>query len=273
MSRSLSATTLRLAWLGSLAACTSGQRENADAAAPTDAAPVSVSDAIVAVTSPLADAARVEMDGGAADALTYDLGTDFSFARNPNGAWSYGYTVGATLAVDQFALDTYVADAGGDPIAFWHPANPATSSAGYYPYVAENTGSVSASEEASWALRPREVAMEGSNVGQYSVVRFVAPSAGTYQVQVHFEGIHFRLSSTDVHVVGGDAGLFASNIGGYGGDPAFHDIEGGSPSADFDGAVPLRANDVVMFAVGYGTNMTNYNDTTGLTVHIVRTGK
>jgi hypothetical protein len=32
------------------------------------------------------------------------------------------------------------------------------------------------------------------------------------RVRAHFEGIHFRLSTTDVHVVAGDAGVFASNI-------------------------------------------------------------
>jgi hypothetical protein len=223
--------------------------------------------------APSEGGARSEAEGGVASgSFAFDLGADFSFARNPNGAWRYGYTVGTALGVDQFELDSYVADSGADPIAFWHPADPATNAAGYYPYVAENSGSVSASEEDSWALRPREVAIEGSNSGQYAVIQFVAPVAGKYGVQAHFEGIHFRLSTTDVHVLAGDAGLFASNVVGYGGDVAFHAIEGANPTADYAGAVRLQANDVLTFAIGYGTNMTNYNDTTGLTVHIVLTG-
>ena len=226
------------------------------------------------------DAGSPSFEGGtgAVDAnvpdgsLVFDLGADFSFARNPNGAWRYGYTAGTTLAVDQFALDTFVPNAGTDPIAFWHPAAPATATDGYYPYVAENSGSVSASEEASWALRPHEVAMEASSIGQYSVVQFVAPLAGSYQVQVHFEGVHFRLSTTDVHVLAGDAGLFAANIDGYGGDPAFHVVQGASPTADYQGTVALQPNDVMTFAIGYGIDMTYGNDTTGLTVHIVYLG-
>jgi hypothetical protein len=214
-----------------------------------------------------------DADGGLPEgALTFDLGADFSRTRNPNGPWRYGYTVGKALAVDQFALDSYVPDAGSDPISFWHPADPDSTGAGYYPYVAENSGSASASEEASWALRPQEVAVEGSNSGQYGVIQFVAPVAGMYRVLAHFEGIHFRLSTTDVHVVAGDAGLFASNISGYGGDPAFHLVEGANPTADYEGAVSLRDGDVLSFAVGYGTNMTNTNDTTGLTVRIVLSG-
>ena len=87
--------------------------------------------------------------------------------------------------------------------------------------------------------RPQEVAIEGSNSGQYGVVEFVAPFAGSYAIQAHFEGVHFRLSSTDVHVLAGDAGLFAAQINGYGGDPAFHAVEGSSPAADYEGTATL----------------------------------
>jgi hypothetical protein len=221
------------------------------------------------VTAGASADAAVPGDGGA---VVFDLGADFSFASNPNGVWRYGYTTGAEPAVDQVALDTFVPDSGGDPVAFWHPYETAVVGAGYYPYVAENAGDVAASEEASWAVRAHEVAMEGSNSGQYSVVQFVAPRAGTYQVHAHFEGIHFRLSTTDVHVLAGDAGIFAASIDGYGGDPAFHAVEGGSPTADYDGALPLEVGDLVTFAIGYGSNETNYNDTTGLTARIVFAG-
>jgi hypothetical protein len=220
-----------------------------------------------------ADGAPGGLDAGAPDGgIAFDLGADFSFASNPNGPWRYGYTVGPALDVEQFALDTLVPDAGGDPIAFWHPWSPATIADGYYPYVAENSGPVASAEEASWALYPQEVAMEASNSGQYSMVQFVAPFAGSYQIKAHFEGVHFRLSTTDVHVLAGDAGLFAANIDGYGGDPTFHVVEGASPTADYQGTVTLQAGDVLTFAVGYGTDMTDYNDTTGLTAHIVFVG-
>ena len=43
--------------------------------------------------------------------------------------------------------------------------------------------------------------MEASNSGQYSLIRFVAPKLGTYRITARFEGIHFGLSSTDVHVL------------------------------------------------------------------------
>ncbi len=58
--------------------------------------------------------------------------------------------------------------------------------------------------------------------------------------------------------------LFHADIDGYGGDPAFHKVEGRNPTANYSGQVELKANDTVTFAVGYGTNKTNSGDTTGL---------
>ena len=61
-------------------------------------------------------------------------------------------------------------------------------------------------------MRPGEVAMEASIPGQYSLVRFVAPVAGTYKVSAQFEGIHYGLSTTDVHVLHNATSLFNAPI-------------------------------------------------------------
>jgi len=208
----------------------------------------------------------------------FDLGRDFSFSVNPNGPWRYGYTGGTTLQSGSFVLDTFGVGPDDGGIGFWHPSdgggvyapisNPDDGGGGYYPYVACNPGAATVIYSASWAARSREIAMEASNAGQFSVVEFMAPETGQYQVQAHFEGIHFRLSSTDVHVLLGDIELWHSSIAGYGGDPAAHAIAGTSPAADYTDTVSVQANDVISFAVGFGSDDTNYNDTTGLTVHI-----
>ncbi len=111
--------------------------------------------------------------------------------------------------------------------------------------------------------------MEASNGGQYSVVRFTVPVAGSYQVTARFEGVHFGLSTTDVHVMHRSTSLFAADIDGYGGDPAFHATEGENPVTVYAGSVKLEAGDTVDFAVGYGTNRTHYFDTTGLFARLV----
>ena len=72
-----------------------------------------------------------------------------------------------------------------------------------------------------------------------------------------------KAASGDVVVV-----ATVPDIDGYGGDPAFHRMEGASPAAVYAGTVELEAGDSIDLAVGYGTNRTHYSDTTGLSARI-----
>jgi len=151
-------------------------------------------------------------------------------------------------------------------VDMWHPA---AGQAGYYPYIAQNRDSVTKHDISnSWALRPGEIGMEGSNNGQYSVLRFTVPKAGKYRIKVVFEGVHVRLSTTDVHVLLNYTHLFDNVIEGYGGDPSFHATVGAHPSTTFENEISLQKGEMLYFAVGYGTNGTFYNDTTGLLISI-----
>ena len=200
-------------------------------------------------------------------ATTFDLSADFSFRNSPNSVWQYGYSATNSLDPREFRADEY-ADASG-PVGFWHPSVSSGPGPGWYPYISYNqTQQSQFGSQKGWAVRSGEVAMEGSSTGQYSLVRFVAPRAGSYKISAQFEGVHFGLSTTDVHVLRNGKSLFDADINGYGGDPAFHKIEGSSPTAAYTGQVKLKAHDIVTFAVGYGKNKTNSCDTTGLFVHI-----
>jgi hypothetical protein len=201
-------------------------------------------------------------------ATTFDLNEDFSVNQNPGKVWAYGYSETNSLDPAQFRLDAYAAKAG--PLVFWHPATTDRPGPGYYPYVAYNpTAQSQYGSSNGWAARPGQVAMEASNTGQFSLVRFTAPSAGTYAISARFEGVHFGLSTTDVHVLHNAKSLFDAFIEGYGGDPAFHKVEGASPTASYSGQAELKANDTVTFACGYGKNKTHYGDTTGLFARII----
>ena len=201
-------------------------------------------------------------------ASTFDLNGDFSSRQNPNTVWEYGYSETNSLDPAQFHLDTYTAQAG--PLAFWHPEHTDRPGPGYYPYVAYNpTVQSQYGSSNGWAARSGEVAMEASNTGQYSLVRFVAPSAGVYEISARFAGVHFGLSSTDVHVLHNSKSLFDGWIEGYGGDPAFHKVEGAYPTASYSGKVELKLKDTVTFACGYGRNKTHFSDTTGLFARLV----
>jgi hypothetical protein len=205
---------------------------------------------------------------------TFDLSADFSFQENPHTVWQYGYSATNSLAPDQFRLDRQSdrvdmqCDSTGS-IGFWHPAANKGPGPDYYPYVAYNTTKQSQVGCKGWAVKAGEVAMEASNTGQYSLVRFAAPSAGSYQISAKFEGIHFGLSTTDVHVLHNDKSLFDADIDGYGGDPTFHKVQGASPTAEYSGQITMKANDTITFAVGYGKDKTNSGDTTGLFAQVI----
>lgn len=205
---------------------------------------------------------------GAQSQTSFDVGADFSLEKNPNGVWQYGYSLTKSLEPSEFRLDTQteIVDATG----FWHPAENKGPGPGYYPYIAYNrTKETQYGSRKGWAVRAGQVAMEASNSGQYSLIRFVAPRRGTYRITARFEGIHFGLSTTDVHVLHNSSTLFSANIEGYGGDPGFHKVEGANPRAEYSGEIVLQENDTVTFACGYGANKTHFGDTTGLQARIV----
>jgi len=203
---------------------------------------------------------------------TFDLAADFSLHDNPNKVWQYGYSAANSLAPDQFRLDKY--SDGGSPIVFWHPAASSGPGPGYYPYVAYNTTKQSQAWPSAngWVVRGGEVAMEASNSGQYSLVRFVAPASGNYKITAQFTGVHVW-STTDVHVLHNGTSLFDADIDGYGSDPAFRKVEGASPTAAYSGQLEMKANDTLTFAVGYGKNKTNSGDTTGLFARVILIAK
>ncbi len=199
---------------------------------------------------------------------SFDLSRDFSLRDNPNKVWQYGYSATNSLAPDQFRLDKH-ADVTG-PVGFWHPDASSGPGPGYYPYIAYNTTKQSQAWPSpnGWVVRRGEVAMEASNSGQYSLVRFVAPVAGTYKISAQFSGVHVW-STTDVHVLHNGASLFDADIDGYGGDPAFRKVQGANPTAQYSGQIRMKANDTVTFVVGYGKNKTNSGDTTGLFARVI----
>ena len=202
---------------------------------------------------------------------TFDLSADFSLQNNPNRVWQYGYSATSSLALDQFRIDKHAEMSG--PIGFWHPDANAGPGPGYYPYIAYNTTKQSQTWPSpnGWVVRGGEISMEASNSGQYSLVRFVAPAAGTYKISAQFAGVHVW-STTDVHVLHNSTSLFDADIDGYGGDPAFRKVQGASPTAAYSGQIEMKANDIVTFAVGYGKNKTNSGDTTGLFAQVVLLG-
>jgi len=189
---------------------------------------------------------------------------DIPFDKNPSRYWQVGYSLHKVLSPADFRLCTF-ADTS-NVVGMWHPSQ---GRPGYYPYTGQNrTTTLQSDPTNSWSARPGQIVMEGSNTGQFSMLRFIAPVSGEYKLSAVFEGVHRRLSTTDVHILLNDRHLFDDIIDGYGGDPSFFAITGGHPVSSYTETLRLNKNDVLTFAVGYGPNKSHFNDTTGLMLSI-----
>jgi hypothetical protein len=157
--------------------------------------------------------------------------SQFSSANNPNGEWSYGFTpsLGANLLGWELA--------GAEP---WVLGNP--------------TGK---RQDCGTGQTPTNLLdIHPGEAGQYSVVRWTAPTAGQFRIAGSFEGIDPRPTTTDVHVLLDGVPLFNGEIGSF------------KVPMRFDFVKTLNAGDTVDFAVGYGTDGNFLNDSTGLTATI-----
>lgn len=185
----------------------------------------------------------------------YDAAADFSATMNPAGVWSYGWspTLGGT-----FNLNTEVAAFGGGAIQ-WQGNQPPNADGN--PSVFKNV-SGSILNISSITMPVGALALHPGSGGQYSIVRFTAPSSGQYLISANFMGLDIYPTSTDVHVLINGASQFDGLVNGY-----------GLPSTAFTPTYStLSAGGIVDFVVGFNAGVgpdipspTFHNDSTGLT--------
>lgn len=178
-------------------------------------------------------------------APTYDAASDFSFASNPNGVWSYGYetSIGGTFT-------GYGQTATLNSVQFWQGSAD-------WPHVSFNpTGSDVIF--ASTTFRAGRVNLHPGENGEFSVIRFTAPTAGDYSLDSAFNmrsdgGTH----STDVHVLLNNVSQFSDLV-------TFFDDQ-----KAFTQTFQLGMNDTLDFVVG--PNGEFFGDTTELQARLEQT--
>lgn len=200
-----------------------------------------------------------------ASATIYNAATDFSATSNPNGVWSYGWsaTLGGLFTAD--AANSVIQNLGGIPgVVQWRGNLPPNADGN--PSVFENT-TVSSVIDGTISMPAGALAMHPGSSGQYSVIQFIAPTAGQYSISAAFLGLDFAgPTSTDVHVLVNGLVDFNSVVNGF-----------GAPSTtSFSSLVTLASGGTIDFVVGdnggaggqdaSGPNF--YNDSTGLSATI-----
>lgn len=101
-------------------------------------------------------------------------------------------------------------------------------------------------------FEPKGLAFHPGPKGEYSVVRWTAPSPGDYQVSCAFTGIDGK-TTTDVHVLHGGRSLFDGLI----------NLNGQGKRTDFKTPLHLQKGETVDFVVGFGNGSYTF-DSTGI---------
>lgn len=179
-----------------------------------------------------------------------NAGADFSIASNPNGVWSYGSrTLANLLNTGTFAAYGFSGSFGA--FDYW------AMTAGFsVPSVFKNM-SATPTPYLTVLMQSQQLALHPGSSAEYSIVRFTAPSAGTYDVSTLFTGIDIVGTTTDVHVLVDGTSYFSGFVTGYADSVSF-----------INSALQLGAGSVLEFAVGAGAQG-NYNyDSTSLDVAV-----
>ena len=218
-----------------------------DAGGDTGASPSDAAADTATIKDAETDVATVDAsDAGAADAadadgphvVAYDAVRDYSHTANPNGPWSYGYTPafeGDGGSSDGGSLKVFSTNAvlsAGQPSIWYDPTNVVSGA----PCGWRNEG-----DAGQYGVSPGQVSFHPGAAGEYTIVRWKAPTAGTFNVHVKFfagdtgdtEGFLVHQGITLIHDAHTDtnpthdlavtvaAGDYVDAVVGYNGDFAF----------------------------------------------------
>ena len=184
----------------------------------------------------------------AAQATSWTAAGDFSAVSNPNGAWSYGWSASRGSG---FNLDTVATTVSG--IDVWN-----YSSTQVEPDVFHNGTSDTIAPGGTNPIPPGGLAFHPGPSGQNAVVRWTAPSTGSYVIEATFTGRDSaRGTTTDVAVLSNGAELWSGEVTGYLATQSY-------PASRLN----LNAGDTVDFTVGFGIDLNYSYDSTGLSADI-----
>jgi hypothetical protein len=173
---------------------------------------------------------------------------------NPDGPWSYGWSMSLGSAFGPYTQYVPSASAYNGVINLWTSATMVSAlyPDGYLPAAFVNP-STTAETVNTLTAQPGQFFVHPGPVGQYSIARWTAPRAGTYSTHVTFAGIDVGPTTTDVHVQHNGVDIASGNINVADGGNAFRT----NPSVD------VAQGDTLDFAVGFGGNGFS-NDSTAL---------
>ena len=179
----------------------------------------------------------------------YDASADFSATSNPDpldgGVWSYGQE--ATLG-GPFALYTTTTGSAGSVPGWTNNGLPQLSD--------NQSGSVFSDPRngGTITIQPNQLDLHPGPSGEYSILRFTAPTTSMYSFSGSFNGADSHPTTTDVHVLLNGLSIADGGI----------NVNGGGNTASLaSSSLALTKGQTLDFAVGFGGNGYGF-DSTGL---------
>lgn len=183
--------------------------------------------------------------GLASASTTYNAFVDFSGTTNPSpdGIWQYGYSSGLGSS-----FNLYLAQSFECSLTKWQIP-------GMIPPVVEKNETQSDIHCYGCIFPTSEfISLHPGPNGEYSVLRWTAPSAATWKITAIFKSLRSSVNTTtDVHLLHNSVPVQSSYVDGT----------LTTPGVDLSTTLTLDAGDFVDFAVGDGGNGMGF-DTTGL---------
>ncbi len=186
----------------------------------------------------------------------YDASADFSITTNPSpldgGVWSYG---AETTLGSAFSLDATPRGNVGDPEQGW--AGTINTVYGTFPLLVKNISGktdIVTSGGNTQTVLPNQLELHPGPNGEYSVLRFTAPTTSTFSFSSDFNAINSAPTTTDVHVLLDNLSIADGGINVNG---------GGNTTSLSSNSLALTKGDTLDFVVGFG-NGNYFADATGL---------
>ncbi|MCB9880672.1 MAG: hypothetical protein H6832_10355 [Planctomycetes bacterium] len=192
-------------------------------------------------------------------AQSWDATAEFSSTKNPNGVWSYGWSLNRGAPINVFSQR----GAHCGSLMAWSNQFP------QYPTVGKNEAATTYC--CSTVRMPAQrMFLHPGQAGENAVLRFTAPADGSYLVEAAFGGLDFSWpTNSDVSVVVQGQAVYSAELNGFDG-PASCSATDVRFAKTYRGVFTLTTGQAIECKAGFGQNQRYNGDSTLVDCKITR---
>jgi hypothetical protein len=175
----------------------------------------------------------------------YDAVRDFSITSNPNGAWTYGWQSSLGAPLNLYTVTDSTTFTG---LSAWLETGMTMYAP---PFVGHNDTDTTVCFR-SFCVPPGYLHLHPGENNELSVVRWTAPTSGTFFLQGAVRGLDAITSTNFLAILNSERHLFAATV------------SNSNPPVFFHRTLTVSAGDTIDFLVNFGQNGSYFNDSTGI---------